>query len=399
MDILFLRLPERLGASVEAVVSQQGRASAPLPLADAAALKGWLSAHQGLPLVLVTPPACETTVVIEASARQRREAGSGLVALAEEQLAEDYEQLHWTLTPLDDRQVLARGIRSSWLQHWLSWLEESGAEVIAAVPEQSLYDVPAGQALWLPQGSEVMLQLSVSESAVVPADQAAELLADRLAGTLRSDLVLLHPAGCSLPALATGVTLQAASWQRWSDCLTGSPRQWRQHRDNWLHGALDNQPPAPTDRRLPWAVALITLAFATQGLMDRLDARRDATAAEAARQQAEQRFRSWYPDERRVTDVERQLRARLAGADRPDLSQLLQLLAQNTPADLSWQLRELSYQEADALTLEVSGGTLTQVQAWVEAVSQQGIAASLQSSRQDNGLTIARLRISLGGRP
>ena len=117
MERLFLRLPTLNSGDITAVSYAEGQWQRLGTWQSVDAIAEELLANADVPVVLVTPVGIDIALVIEASARQRKEAGIGLVALAEEQLGEDFERLQWSLTDLDEGTVLARGISLSYMQH------------------------------------------------------------------------------------------------------------------------------------------------------------------------------------------------------------------------------------------------------------------------------------------
>lgn len=397
MDMLFLRLPAHAGDLLQAVSCRDGHWLREGSWHKPEELSGWLQAQAGTPLLLLVPPAREVSAVIEAGVKQRREAGDSLVALAEDQVAEDYEKLHWSLSPLDDQRVLARGVQRAWLQGWVELLQRQGAKIAAALPESMLYHDDSGSWLWLPQGEEVWLQAGAGQSAVVAASDAFALLAD-LAGRRPvggAPMRLRYPPGSLLPSLPASLQPAMTPWQDWATLLKQLPAtRWQTHPLNWLRGTQRAE--GDSARRSPWVIAAVLLLAVCllQTGMNRLQAKRWQADADAAYTLAEQRYRQWFPDERRISNLERQFDARVRASHQVTLPQLLQLLADTSPASVTWQLDKMEYKHDAPLQLDVSGGSPAAMQEWASALNQRGLSAEVLSTRVEAG--VPRARLSLG---
>lgn len=392
MDTLFLRLPARQADGLHAVGRNASGEPVTLRFDSRQSLADWLAEHAQVPVVLIVPPAWHTDVVIQATARQRKEAGNELVALAEEQLAEDYDLLTWSLIPLDDQQVLARGMQTELLDAWVSLIEAPGNRVLAAIPEVSLFEVSNGQWLWLPQGDEIYLQTAPGEAALLDPATVPDL-AGLTGDSLRADVTIVHPLSYRLPALPAFVRPLPASWSDWTQAVLGMGVTWARHPANWLKGRAVRHEAAVIDKRVFLAAALTLVVFLLQGMMNRQDAARDVAAADQASSDSVRLYRGWFPQERSVTDVERQLKAKLPTASRPALLQLMQTVAQSAPAGKRWQLRELDYGADKPLTLVVLGESEADMKTWMLAMRQNDLAASLVNVQQEAGQVLATLRI------
>lgn len=398
MDMLFLRLPQQAGGVLQAVSCVQGHWQRLASWRNLDEMSGWLQTQRALPVVLVTPAGLDIALTLEATPKQRREAGSGLVSLAEESLAEDYEKLHWVLDSLDEERVLARGIRLEWLQQWLKLLQERGLQVRAAIPEAALLTADAENWVWLPAGDEVFIQTEPGQAALIAREDAPMLLGALFAQrSITTPVRLRHPQGASLPALPEGVQASPAPWQDWADLLkTQSPALWLKHAQNWLTGALQ---PGRERTHSPWwkvAAALAVVAVLIQAGSDRYEARKLSAEAESARSEAENLYRQWFPDDRRIVNLRQQFAGRLARAGGLAPEQILQLLAQTAP-NAQWQVQRLDYRDGST-TVEVSGSNnLGEAQAWVGKLAGLGLPATLDNARLENGLARARIILTAPG--
>lgn len=396
--MLFLRLPASGTEALQAVSCIQGHWQRLAAWQTLDELARWYQGHRGLPVTLVTPAGLDIALVLEASARQRREAGTDLISLAEESLAEDYERLHWTLDSLDESHVLARGISLAWLESWLTLLREREIQPKVAIPEAALLHADRDSWVWLPAGEgEVFLQAEPGQAALISQSDAGLLLEQLYAQrSPQTPVRLRYPQGCDLPALPAGVQPAAAPWRDWADLLkTQTAGVWSRHPQNWLSGSLAPRTSSPWS---PWwraAVATCVLAVLVQTVADRYEAHRLNMAAAQARGDAEQLYRGLFPDDRRITDLERQFSLRLKSAGGVSAPEMLQLLAQTAPTP-QWQVQKLEYRQSGSSSVEISGGALGEVQAWAGNLSAQGLNASVQNARLESGQARARLVINAG---
>lgn len=392
MDMLFLRLPHQTGGVLQAVSCIQGhwqRLASWRTLDDMGA---WLRDHKQIPVILLTPVGLDIALTLQATPKQRREAGVGLVSLAEESLAEDYDKLHWVLDSLDEERVLARGIRLEWLQQWLDLLKARGLQVKAAIPEAALLNADRDSWVWLPSGNEVFIQTEPGQAALVSPDDAAVLLEQLLQQRpLKTPVRLRHPQGAVLPALPDGLQPSPAPWQDWADLLkTQSPALWLRHAQSWLTGAL--QPGSQQTWSPLWkpALALLAGAILLQVGIDRYEAHRFKVQAEAARAEAGQLYRQWFPGERVRGDLAQAFKQRLASAGVMGPEQVLQLLAQTAPTP-QWQVQRLEFRDGGKATAEVLGSSLGEAQAWVGNLGALGLQASLENARLEAGQARAKI--------
>lgn len=399
MDRVFIRLPATAEDALQGVSCIAGHWQRITPWQDSPQLAQWAQAHVGQAVVVITPVGLDVAVVLAATPKQRREAGSGLVALAEDFVAEDYEQLHWVLESLDETQVLAHGIRQDWLSAWLQVLQAQGLNVVAAVPESSLLMSADDSWAWLPVGNEVFLQAGPGQAALVSRTDAPLLLDSLLAQrSLKTALRLRYPQGAELPELPEVLQPSPAPWSDWADLLKRHDSgYWARHPLNWLTGAMALKQHTNLS---PWwrvaaCVALGTLLLSTA--MNRYEAHGYQQEANAAHSAAEQIYRSTFPEDRRVDNVRRQFAAKLQASGGLGPAQLLQLLAQTAPSP-SWQVQRLDYHENGISTLEVSGNTLAEVQHWVSALNSTGLVVSLQNARLESGLAKASLTVAMAKR-
>lgn len=397
IDRMFVRLPAQADGELQWLWQHQGQwtSGAWKTPAD---LERWASAHPALPCTLLVPVGLDCNVQLSASAKQRREAGAALVALAEDQVGEDYERLHWVLVPGEGDELLARGVRADWLADWLDLVRSAGLRVDGVLPEALLYNADEGSWLWLPVGAEVYLSVGPGQSALYPVDAAAELLADwRARQSFPAPVRLRHPQGAVVPALAEGIQPVPVPWQDWRDLARTQPsRFWERHPQNWLHGDFAPKAAVAVDGRWRWVAMAIAVFLVIQVGLDRWQASRARAQAEQLLSEQEMRYRQLFPQERNTSDLDRLITARLRGGAGAGLPQLLEQLAETAPAQ-PWVIDKVSYRTRGASEIEVSGGPLGGLEQWASALTAAGVPARVLNSRVEGGTVHARLELQASG--
>lgn len=400
MERLFLRLPASNSNDIAAVSYADGQWTRQGTWQSIEALANELLADRDVPVVLITPVGQDISLLIEASARQRKEAGVNLVALAEEQLGEDYERLQWTLQSIDEYQVLARGISQHYMQQWLALFHEHAIRPVAAIAETSLLPTDPEHWLWYPVAGEVFIQAAPGEAALI-ASADAPFVIEQLLATHKSSapVRLRYPQGASLPTLPERISPTPAAWQDWADLLKQHAHtRWPGHSQNWLTGALAPQSQYPWAPRWKWAAAMLVLASVLMIAVDRFSAYQLSSEASIARTEAEQLYKQYFPDERRMSNLSRQFAARQSAGNALAPEIVLQLVAQTSPS-IDWQIKQFDYRDNAPVRVDVSGGVLDEINAWSQALESQGVSVKIENSRLDNGVAQATLLIaSTGGK-
>ncbi|MES2907872.1 MAG: type II secretion system protein GspL [Pseudomonadota bacterium] len=402
MDTLFLRLPATATEAIQTACFRQGHWQRLGSWAIDAELDQQWSSLRDLPVVLITPVGMDVSIILQATPKQRREAGLSLVSLAEDQVAEDYERLHWTLHSIDDQQVLARGISKSWLQAWKDKLQASGLTVHTAIPESALCNQDHDTWLWLPASdTAVYWQMELGQGAVVQRNDLPVLMQAQLdRQPLLASVRLRYPQGLDLPTLPERIQPAPAPWQDWADLLkTQNSHYWLQHPQTWLVGEMASKAASGAPSRWLWVAILAIMAVLIQAGLDRYETHRLQGEANAARLEAESIYRAAFPDDRRIVNLARQFKARQAQASAIDPAQLLQLLAQTAP-NANWQITKLEYQDAAATRIEISGPALADINTWANQLNAAGVITQINNARLDNGVAKAKLqlRVSSGAR-
>lgn len=396
MDMLFLRLPAPGQRELTALSCVAGSWQRLGICREGDDLGVWLAAQRGLPTVLITPAGLDIALTLDATPKQRREAGIALVALAEESLAEDFERLHWVLDSLDEHQVLARGIRRDWLESWMARLADAGLSVKAAIPEAALLSADAENWAWLPSGSEVFLQTAPGQAAMIQPADAVTVLTQLLAQRpMQTPVRLRHPQGSTLPTLPDSVHAAPAPWQDWSDLLRHQPpSEWLKHRANWLTGELAPRSQARYSRVWIGVLALALLVVLVQAGFARWEARQLQQATEQARAEAEAAYRQAFPQDRRIINLERQFAARQQRAGDLAADQILSRLAQTSPGP-QWQIQRLDYR-GGSTRVEVMGPSQGELQRWLNSLIASGLSARIETSQAADNAIKATLLLQSG---
>lgn len=400
MDTLFLRLPATATDTIQTVCFRQGHWQRLGAWAVNEGLAQQWQSLSDLPVVLITPVGMDTTVILQATPRQRRESGDALISLAEDFVAEDYERLHWTLESIDDQNVLARGINKQWLQSWRDQLQSHGLRIHAAIPESVLFGQDHDTWLWLPAGpTSVYWQMELGQGAVVEQSDISTLMDAHLSRSPLSGFVRLrYPQGVELPELPDRIQPTAAPWQDWTDVLkTQNSRHWLQHPQNWIAGQLSQQSASPNQSRWLWVAALAVFAVLLEIGLNKLETYRIQQQTLAARAESEALYRSLFPDDRRIINLARQFKAKKAQASAINPAQLLQLLAQTAP-NAGSQILKLEYQDAAVTRVDVIAPALADINQWSAQLIAAGVSTQVDNSRFESGTAKARLqlRVSAG---
>lgn len=123
--------------------------------------------------------------------------------------------------------------------------------------------------------------------------------------------------------------------------------------------------------------AVLVLTVLVQVLHDGLSAWRNHRVAQATQAQAEQQFKAWFPEERRIVNLRRQVESHLQGRAGVDMT-ALSLLARVGPVLQQTQLvaRAVNYQD-EQLELDILAPQLEQLDALRRQLSEQGLSAEL----------------------
>jgi type II secretion system protein L len=398
MERLFLRLPALAGGEISAVSYAAGQWQRMGTWKAIDAIAQELMVNADVPVVIVTPVGVDIALVIEASARQRKEAGNSLVVLAEEQLGEDFERLQWSLSEINEHSVLARGISLAYLQQWLSLLHEQGIRPVAAIPESALLQSDSEYWLWYPVGDEVYLQAELGEAALVAEGDATMVLEQLLTRRKDSAPVRLHyPQGVTLPTLPERISPSPASWQDWADLLRQQTNaRWAIHPHNWLTGTLAPQSQYPWSPRWKWSIAMLVAACLAMIISDSFMTYTLRSEAAVARAEAEQSYRQYFPEERRITNLARQFAARQAAGNTLAPEVVMQLVAQTAPS-ANWQIKQFDYRDNVPARIDVAGGVLDEINDWSQALEVQGMSVKVENARLDNGVAQATLLVASAG--
>lgn len=400
MDCLFIRLPAPGVARLQAIECRQGHWSTPslgLSLDD---LAEQFASSRDLTVCVLTPVGHDIALVLEATAKQRREAGLGLVSMVEDQLSEDYENLHWTLSPIDEHHTLARGINKQWLQHWLDSLAQAGFSPSLALPEAALLTSDAENWVLYPVDEEIFLQADPGQSALVQMQDLPMLLDSLLASRKTSTPVRLrYPQSMNVPeSWPEAVQASPAPWQHWPDLLRARDKtSLQKHSQNWLYG--DFAVVKKSDWSPRWRVAAVALlgVILLQGSLNYIEASRLTTQAIDAELQTTTLFRQLFPAEQRIVNLERQVNARLAAGSQQSVATVLQLIAETAPSE-KWQVLRFELRQNGVVHVDISGDNLDGTQQWLTRLGAKGMTATIENARFEAGVASARLVLQKGAR-
>lgn len=391
MSVLFLKLPAQAGASYQ-TVSYAERVSA---------IRDWSSLSEAIsgadispetPLVVVTPITQEVAFEVPATPKQRREAGVNLAALVEDQLADDFEQMHWLISEVDTATALLRGISRQYLRSVLAELAGHGLTPKCIVPEGALLPTLNDRWLWYPIGEhEVFIRFDAHEAALVATADARFVLESQMAKMDRASVSLHCPESARLPDLPVGVTRSSGTWAVWSDLLRAhSAVHWLRQAPQWLVGEFAVQEAARWSPAWRAALAVLSLSLVIIYGYALLATAQIEQRTAAVQQESSGIYQRLFPDERRLDNLAQRFARKLSGQSSRTGSQLLQALAETAP-NPNWQIQQFDYRFDNQTRVELAGGALDELDGWTQRLTDMGLNVRIENSRQDKGVAMASL--------
>lgn len=394
MSVLFLRCPSQSNASYSTVLYGERLA---VPRAFATLAEALATITTDTPVVVITPITHEVVFEVVASAKQRKEAGANLAVLVEDQLADDYENLHWLSSELDAQHALLRGISRSYLTGLLSTLASHGVKPALVLPESALLPEVGERWLWYPiSEQEVYLRFDEHEAAVVLQADAALVLSTMQQKAGRS--VTLHcPQLAKLPELPAEISVSSGTWSQWADLLRAqSAAQWLKSKDTWLVGEFAHQTVSAWSPRWRLAVAAsaaaLLISYGYMALSNQMMQKRTLELHD----QSAQMYQRFFPAERRVAQIEQRFAQKLAKQNDLAGTQILQAMAQTSPSP-EWQVVSVDYRFDNVTKIDVKGGALTDLDVWAQRLAAMSLTVQVDKARLDNGIAMATLNFSRSG--
>lgn len=320
----------------------------------------------GHALTLLLPAEAASLHSVEVPARSGRWLRQAVRSALEERLLDDLDRLHLAQGQLQQgRQCRVIALDRAWLSACLERLSAVGL-----TPRRIHLDADC-----LPPGQPLALRCA-GRWLVGGAPGLCDALDDE---TLAASAALLPS------------DLQQREDEPWALLAEGS-RQAIDLRQGEFAGG---------DRRaMPWGTLalLLVLAGSGQWLHDRMQ--RQALEQANATLEAENlaQWQARVPDEPRVVDLERQVRARLAKADQPDadLARSLEHLARTWSAGggALAKVQRLDYQAGEGWTLRVGSASFADLERLREGLTGQGLAVQSDAGARDAQGVSARLQIA-----
>ncbi len=342
-------------------------------LAELAAL---VSASERTDINVVLPGNQVTSFEIDLPQIKRRHLDQALPYLLEEELASPVEQMHiaYSDATVDGRLVCAV-IRKTLLEQYLSLLAEAGIQAGQIIPDY--WTINPGETPQLHQkGSQILLRLTTTEGLSLPDDTDGE--------TLKK---ILAEESVNLPE---DVTNTLDEWQ---------PGEIASAPVNLLQGEYAPPKKSATQYWLkPAAIAVAASLFIFISYFLVAGWHFNQQADKLA-DQAETLYKDYFPNDKKIINVRRQMEAHLKSSDSTTAdSQFFDLLnafaaANNSQAN-SINIRNLRFsQENSSLHIEVQTASINDTNSLQNRIAQNGVSAEVLSANSNAEGVLARLRL------
>ncbi len=321
--------------------------------------------------------------------------------LIEEQTGEDVENLHVVAGPVEegDRTPLL-AVSKSLLQSLLLELRSTGLQVVAVLPDILL--LPRDDSEWqLALWPEDQLTLRTGE--LGGAVLEASLLELMLDAALQERIASGEPLRISATAdesfreriqswlSARGIQAEISTAQDVSAILSPGT-DWPRHPANLMQGefALTRGFTLPRTWRI--AAIFVALAFSVQLLSEWTQYGYYRYQAKKIQAEAVALYKNLFPADRRIVNLERQLKAQLNGGNSGSnmLSTLTRVAESLQGSGLNTQRVDFS---GSTLTLDVSARALGELDRFREKLDGQGFRTEIVSANAQGGLIRGRLRV------
>lgn len=357
----------------------------------------------GTPIILLVPTeeVLLTEVELKLPGAKLRKA---LPYALEEQLAEDIEELHFSIGGQHNGRTNVAVVRNQLMEGWLETFAKRGLTPRAIVPD--VLALPWQENEWFiaNEAERAIVRTGAHLGFSCHPDHLSTILEGLLDNDAQEPPATVHIWNCggsSMPDLPT--TLHKIQSHRCDSHMLSLLAQGFQPRQafNLLQAEFNQQ--TDLSRSLKpwrWAAGLFGLWFVLG--IAYLNVQKDQLKTQklALNQQAESIYRNTFPDAKRVVNprvqMEQKLRSLRGGGPAPE-NQFLNLLANAGEVfskEKNLSLERISYR-GDQLTLKVSAKTLGQLDAFKETLkSKAGVQAELRDA--DSGPDKASGQIRIG---
>jgi type II secretion system protein L len=367
------------------------------------------SLHPASNCIVFLPTSLCLFATAAVNARQLRQAGQSLGWLLEDQAGEDVEGLHVIAGSATSTDTPLIAVSRASLEAILTRLRSSGLAVIAALPD--LFLLPRDDSDWqlAQQGDFLALRTGEMSGAVLEVD-TLELMLD---GAI-SERAEKGPLSISIDVAYADLGTRVESWAAAHDNVSCrladnldveaglvSVADWTRHPANLLQGDFASQRQFKVAAGMRRAAMFVAAAFALQLLGEWVHYGYYKYQAGKAGERVVSRFNALYaqesvkPGANALNEVQKRMRGkRNAGGDD---SQVLPTL---TKVAESLQGSGLATQRVDflggALTLDVSAGSLAELDNFKKKLDGQGFRTEIVSANNQGGLIRGRLRVEGG---
>jgi len=371
---------------------------------DEAASREWLAAAVeagGAELVFAAPATHVRIQQLAVSAAERKHLAKSLPFLLEEQLAEDVEELHFAMAPLNKSNYAIALCKHSDMDHWRSILAELPAPT-RWLAEPLLLPLPEDGWSIIVEDGLALVRFDTCEGAGIEVSLLPALLDSALATMdVPSSVVMYGLDQAADTALLPQSLRSAVQWRRGGLAAALMVSDTALAMPNLLQGSYAPRLPLARWWRDWRAVAAVLAgAFLLQlvaTFADYQSLKRENLALRAA---VEQSYRSAYPRGAMV-DPEKQLRRQLATMRGGKQSSGFMVLLEKTGAVIHAQpgtsIASINYNESGGdMRLNIVAEDFESVEKIRAGINAAGLEAVMESSSAQADGVRARLRIEAG---
>lgn len=355
--------------------------------------------HADTPAIVFLPTTDCLITTVNANEKQLKQADQTLAWLIEEQTGDDADSLHVIASSIQGDTSTLIAISKALLNQRMDLLRQAGCHAIAILPD--LFLLPATEQGWLlsewEEGRVALLNQSRS-GAVVESDLLETLLDAALQergveGSLSIGIMGDDAFRFRIQQWADhksfDVSFHSETDQR-SSVLAKT--DWLRHPANFLQGAFAAGKKFTLPKVWKIAAAFVAIAFSVQIASEWLNYFYYKQQAKKSQAQAVALYKRNYPNDSRIVNLERQLKAQIQGGGQSDnmLATLTQVAESIRDTGLNTQRMDFT---AGSLTLDINAQAMGDLDRLREKLSSQGFQVEIVSANQQGSVIRGRLRI------
>lgn len=355
-----------------------------------------------IPTVVFIPASHCLLTSVAANSRQLKQVGHSLAWLIEDIVADDVNDLHVIAASSQEENASLIAVSQHYLNHVLTQLRDSGLLPVAVLPdifllayEKNDTDEPLWQiSPWVDE--QVVIRTSEFKGSIFPQSTLSLLLTAAWQESEKPSAITMA-AGDSLTATIT----EWAAANRISTTFHQLPRieesvlsktDWTRHSANFLQGIYSASHRFTMPRLWKIAAMFLAVAFSVQLLSEWIQWGYYNTQAKKKQAEAVAVYKKLYPEDRRIVNLERQIKSRLDGG-----SQQGNALSTLTRVAEALKASGLNAQRIDyvgsALTLDVIAQAVGEIDRFQAKLNELGFRAEIVSANTQGTVVRGRVRV------